>query len=64
MSVHAVWTACPLQRLALMTEQTKKNDKALSEKRLHLLSKEMEDATNEFLLKLAQLEKLLPRVNE
>ena len=47
-----------------MTEQTRKNDKALSEKKLHLLSKEMEDATNQFLLKLAQLEKLLPRVDE
>jgi hypothetical protein len=32
--------------------------------RLHLLSKELEDATNEFLLKMAELEKLLPLIDE
>jgi len=35
-----------------------------SEKRLKLLSKELEDATNEFLEKMARLEKLLAQVNE
>lgn len=40
---------------------TKKMD---SEERLTLLSKELEDATNHFLSKMAELEKLLVLVEE
>jgi hypothetical protein len=35
-----------------------------SEKRLNLLSKELEDATNQFLLKVEELEKLLPLIDQ
>jgi len=34
------------------------------ETRVHLLSKEMEDAANLFLLKMAELEKLLPFIED
>ncbi|MEW6350364.1 MAG: hypothetical protein AB1646_14955 [Thermodesulfobacteriota bacterium] len=34
------------------------------EKRLKLLSKELEDAINQFLFKVGELEKLLPMVRE
>ena len=47
-----------------MSETSTTREKTSSDKQLHLLSKEMEEAMNEFLLKLAQLEKLLPEVNE
>lgn len=47
-----------------MEETSKKNEKTPSRKRLHLLSKELEDAANEFLSKVEELEKLLPLVNE
>jgi hypothetical protein len=47
-----------------MTEQKITKAKPASSQRLHLLSKELEDATNQFLRKLAELEKLLPEVNE
>ncbi len=42
------------------------SDKPLSssEKRLILLSKDLEDATNLFLLKIEELEKLLPFIDE
>jgi hypothetical protein len=43
--------------------QTRQQDTS-RDKRLRLLSKELEEATNQFLKKLAQLEKLLPEVNE
>ena len=35
-----------------------------SDKRLTLLSKEMEDAANLFLMKIEELEKLLPLIDE
>ncbi len=35
-----------------------------SDKRVNLLSKELEDATNQFLLKIEELEKLLPLIDE
>ncbi len=47
-----------------MEMKSKKNEKISSGKRLHLLSKELEDAANEFLSKVEELEKLLPQVNE
>jgi hypothetical protein len=47
-----------------MNEPKRNEDKDVRDRKLHLLSKELEDATNAFLLKIAQLEKLLPEVNE
>jgi hypothetical protein len=48
----------------MMSDLKTKKPNTSPEKRLHLLSKELEEATNLFLTKLAQLEKLLPEVNE
>lgn len=48
-----------------MTEIIMENpQEPLSEQRLHLLSKELEDAAQEFLDKIAELEKLLDLVDE
>jgi len=47
-----------------MSDLHTKKQNTPQEKRLHLLSKELEEATNQFLQKLAQLEKLLAEVNE
>jgi hypothetical protein len=47
-----------------MTEPTCTTKGASSDKRLKLLSKELEEATNLFLLKMAELEKLLPLIEE
>ena len=47
-----------------MPEQTKEKKETLTSPRLHLLSKELEDATNEFLFKMSELEKLLPLIDE
>lgn len=47
-----------------MAEQVTEEKKTSTNLRLHLLSKELEDATNEFLLKMAELEKLLPLIDE
>ncbi len=45
-------------------DQPNQMEKSSSECRLHLLSKELEQATAEFLAKIAQLEQLLPLINE
>jgi hypothetical protein len=42
----------------------KEEPRATSDKRLHLLSKELEEAAEEFLSKMAELEKLLVLVEE
>jgi hypothetical protein len=47
-----------------MSEQAKEKKENLTSPRLHLLSKELEDATNEFLFKMSELEKLLPLIDE
>jgi hypothetical protein len=48
-----------------MAEQTMTDKKETpTNMRLHLLSKELEDATNEFLFKISELEKLLPLIDE
>lgn len=47
-----------------MTDPERKEDRDAGDLRLHLLSKELEEATNAFLVKIAQLEKLLPQINE
>jgi hypothetical protein len=47
-----------------MTESTCTTKGASSDKRLKLLSKELEEATNLFLLKMTELEKLLPLIEE
>jgi hypothetical protein len=47
-----------------MTEQATEKKETSTSPRLHLLSKELEDATNEFLFKMAELEKLLPLIDE
>jgi hypothetical protein len=41
-----------------------RKDQTSSNKRLILMSKELEDATNLFLLKIEKLEKLLPLIDE
>jgi hypothetical protein len=48
----------------VLAEISQKEELNLSEIRLKLLSKELEDATNEFLDKMARLEKLLAQINE
>jgi hypothetical protein len=47
-----------------MPEQATEKKEHLTSPRLHLLSKELEDATNEFLFKMSELEKLLPFIDE
>jgi len=47
-----------------MPESALKNPPASSKKRLRLLSKELEEATNQFLLKIEELEELLPLIDE
>jgi hypothetical protein len=47
-----------------MPEQVTEKKETSTSPRLHLLSKELEDATNEFLFKMAELEKLLPFIDE
>ncbi|MBI4964772.1 MAG: hypothetical protein HY913_15960 [Desulfomonile tiedjei] len=42
----------------------KEQQTATSEHRLHLLSKELEEATEQFLSKMAELEKLLVFIEE
>ena len=42
----------------------KEEQPATSDQRLHLLSKELEEATEQFLTKMAQLEELLVFVEE
>ncbi len=47
-----------------MLDKTTTRPEISSDKRLNLLSKELEDATNQFLLKIEELEKLLPLIDE
>lgn len=47
-----------------MLESTLKKPQAMSEKRLMLLSKELEEAINLFLLRMEELERLLPLIDE
>jgi len=47
-----------------MGEEKKTNEETKSDKRVHLRCKELEDATNRFLAKIEELEKLLPKVDE
>jgi hypothetical protein len=47
-----------------MAEQATEKKEVPTSMRLHLLSKELEDATNEFLFKMSELEKLLPLIDE
>ncbi len=47
-----------------MAEQATEKKEISISPRLHLLSKELEDATNEFLFKMSELEKLLPLIDE
>ena len=47
-----------------MLDKTTTIQETLSDKRLKLLSKDLEDATNQFLLKIEELEKLLPLIDE
>ncbi len=47
-----------------MAEQSTEKKETSTSPRLHLLSKELEEATNEFLFKMAELEKLLPLIDE
>lgn len=47
-----------------IAEQATENRETPASVSLHLLSKELEDAANEFLLKISELEKLLPLIEE
>ncbi len=47
-----------------MHESTRENPMASSKKRLRLLFKELKEATNLFLLKIEELEELLPLIDE
>jgi len=47
-----------------MRDKTTTRQETSSDKRLTLLSKELEDATNQFILKIEELEKLLPLIDE
>jgi len=48
----------------MMLDRTTTIKEISSDKRVNLLSKELEDATNQFLLKIEELEKLLPLIDE
>lgn len=45
-----------------MPDKTATRQETLSDKRLNLLSKELQDATDQFLSKIEKLEKLLPLI--
>jgi len=47
-----------------MLDRTTTRQETSSDKKINLLSKELEDATNQFLLKIEELEKLLPLIDE
>ncbi len=47
-----------------MNETSKAEDKSSSDMPVHLLSEELEEATNRFLSKMEELEKLLSMVDE
>ncbi len=47
-----------------MHELTDENPPASSKKKLRLLSRELEEATNEFLLKIEELEEMLRLIDE
>ena len=47
-----------------MAEHPNEKQETATDLPQHLLSKELEDATNEFLCKISELEKLLPLVDE
>ena len=47
-----------------MLDRTTTIKEISSDKRVNLLSKELEDATNQFILKIEELEKLLPLIDE
>ncbi len=47
-----------------MLDRTTTTKEISSGKRVNLLSKELEDATNQFILKIEELEKLLPFIDE
>jgi hypothetical protein len=53
-----------LPRRTIIPESRLENPQPSSEKRLILLSKELEEAANLFLLKIEELEKLLPLIDE
>jgi hypothetical protein len=53
-----------LTRRTIVLESSLENPQALSEKRVFLLSKELEEAVNLFVLKIEELEKLLPLIDE
>ena len=55
---------CPVFLYPLVGVMSLVQQETSSDKRLHLLSKELEDATNQFLLKIEELEKLLPLIDE
>jgi hypothetical protein len=48
----------------IMVESRFKNPQVSSEKRLILLSKELQEAADLFLLKIDELEKLVPSIDE
>jgi hypothetical protein len=48
----------------MMLDKITTKQETSSDKRLNLLSKELEDATNQFLLKVEELEKLLPLIDQ
>ncbi len=47
-----------------MNENNTKEENAGAEGQLHLMSKELEEATLRFLMQVAELEKLLPLIDE
>ncbi len=47
-----------------MLDRTTAKQETSSDKKLNLLSKELEDAANQFLLRIEELQKLLPLVDE
>jgi hypothetical protein len=47
-----------------MSENKKNGKKSTIQKRIRLMCKELEEATNRFLAKIAELEKLLSKVDE
>jgi len=47
-----------------MAEDKKTNDKPKRPEQVRLICKELEEATNRFIMKIEELEKLLPRIDE
>jgi hypothetical protein len=64
LTLSAIYGISLVLQGGIMPESTPEKAHSSSDRRLILMSKELEDATNLFLMKIEELEKLLPLIDE